>query len=356
MTLPEIARRRLMNQQLAGTTLQTAPEMVAWLGAVQAQEYAHSRWSLGLRLPHLDDTAIERDIDEGKIIRIHLLRPTWHFIAAEDLRWMLQLSASRVHAANAYMYRKLELDAAVFNTCRDVLISMLEGGQHLTRNLLNDGFRKNGIIADGHRLSYIMLHNELEGVVCNGARQGNQFTYALVEERVAKQPEKSLDEALFELSRRYISSKGPATVKDFATWSGLTMTDCKKGISMLGDQVASVKVDGTDYYYNPAMPFENRSFPEMMLLPIYDEFIMGYKDRNAILEVRNSFASQPFLPFDCTILQDGQIIGSWKRTFVKHGTDLKYDLFQPLDAAQTPLLEKAIRRFEEFTHSNVLKS
>lgn len=349
MTLPEIARCRLANQQLAGTSFSQPTDLLAWFGAIQGQEYAPAKWALGLRLPHLKDEDIERELTTGTIVRTHLLRPTWHFVAAADIRWMLQLTAPRVHAVNAYMYRQCELDSRLLNRCQDIMIKRLEGGKQLTRKVLNEAFRENGIIAEGHRLSYIMGYAELEGLICSGARQGNQFTYALLEERVPPSPAKSPDEALVELTKRYFLSRGPATIKDYSTWSGLTVSDCKRGLSMLGNAMTTVKVDGKEYHGDPDALSNPKPHPEIVLLPIYDEFIMGYKDREAILLFRNSFESKPFLPFDNTIVQDGQIIGSWKRTFQKNSIDFKYQFLESPDQEQSDLFEKAVRRFETFT-------
>ena len=221
MTFPEIAKHRLLTQQIVEAKVKSAIEMIVWFGAVQAQEYAQTKWGIGLRLPHLNDNDIEKDFTEGKILRTHLLRPTWHLVTGDDIRWLLFLTASRVNAANAYMYRQLELDDAVFNRCNKILIKTLQGGKQLTRDALNEEFKRNKIIAAGHRLGYIMMRAELDGIICSGAREGNQFTYTLLEDRVPQSKARNYDEALAELTIRYFTSRGPATIKDFSTWSGL---------------------------------------------------------------------------------------------------------------------------------------
>lgn len=354
MTLTEIARYRLSNQQISGTTFREASEMLDWFGAIQGQEYAQAKWALGLRLPHLKDEDIERELTAGTIVRTHLLRPTWHFVAAKDLRWMLKLTAPRVHAANAYIYRKSELDHKLFQRTQEIMVSALEGGKQLTRDALNKIFLENGITASGTRLSCIMMHAELEGVICSGARQGNQFTYALLEERVPPYSAKSKDEALADLTKRYFTSRGPATLKDFATWSGLTVADCRRGLSMLRNLFASEQVEGQTYFFDPNQMLPAKPYRDISLLPIYDEMVMGYKDRSPMLSYRNAFDSKPFLPFDNTIVHDGQIIGTWKRTLQKNGIDFKYDFFKSPDEVQFAMFEKAVARFEAFTGLKVL--
>ena len=287
MTLLQIAKYRLINQQIADTKLKSAVEMVQWLGAVQAQEYAQTKWGLGLRLPHLIDSDIEKDFTDGKILRTHLLRPTWHFVTADDIRWLLMLTAPRVNAVNAYMYRQLELNENIFSRCNKILGKTLQGGKQLTRDTINEDFRKNKIEVKGHRLSYIMMYAELAGLICSGARLGNQFTYALLDERVPKIQSKNYDEALAELTKRYFTSRSPATIKDFSTWSGLSLTDCKNGIEMTKSFFEKEFIGKEEYYFTGNIRLNKKTIQDIYLLPVYDEFIMGYKDRSAIFDFKN---------------------------------------------------------------------
>lgn len=346
MTLHQIAKYRLANQQLAGTSFTNANALVAWLGAVQAQEYAHSKWSLGLRLPQATDTEIEEAFTNGSVLRTHLLRPTWHFVTPEDIRWLLLLTAPRVKAVNMYMHRKLELDAAVFNRCTDILIKELEGGKQRTRSDLNAAFTQNGIVADGPRLSYIMMQAELDGIICSGARAGNQFTYALLEERVPPAAFISREEALAELAKRYFQSRGPATSIDFATWSGLTISDARKGIALVSSFLIREQLGDKEYYFPPHFSASEKEVNHLYLLPLYDEFIMGYKNRDAILQFRNSLLSTSFL-FDNTVVIDGQIEGTWKRTIHKTCIDLHYQFFKPAKKTYSALKDAA-KRYEQF--------
>ena len=344
MTLSDIPNHRLINQQLSATTVKTAVGMVEWMGAMQGQEYAQTKWALGLRLPHLTDKDVEKELNDGKILRTHLLRPTWHFVSAKDIRWLLKLTAPRVHAACAYMYRQVELGSKIFNRCNDVIVKSLEGGKQLTRDELNELFRKHKIIASGHRLSYIMMNAELEGIICSGARRGNQFTYALLDERV--KPKKGLekDYALAELTQRYFTSRGPATVNDFSTWSGLTVTDCKKGIQMLSHSMTKEIIDKKVYFLSKDFKTQESPAHKIHLLSTYDEFIMGYKDRSAIMPLKN----RKTVRFDSVIVLDGIVIGSWKRAISKNEIDLEYAFFAPMTKPQRKLFDEGLDRFAEF--------
>lgn len=344
MTLNDIALLRLQTQQLNGSSFKKAADLVKWFGAIQGQEYAQSKWGIGLRLPHLDDQAIEKEVTDGKIIRTHLLRPTWHLVAAADLRWMLMLTAPRVSAINAYMYRKMELDATIFKRCHKLIEKALQGNKHLTREELNTSFAANGIPCDGVRLTCIMMHAELAALICSGKKQGNQITYALLEERVAPVKEKTRDEALLELTKRYFKSRGPASLKDYATWSGLSLSDCKKGIELSGSLFTKEVFEKETYYFE-AQNIQPLS-KSIGLLPIYDELIMGYKNRDAILQFKHE-AKKTFT-FDNTILTDGQITGTWRRTIKPKAIDLEYQLLKPLSVKQKPEFEKLIARFGAF--------
>ncbi len=324
--------------------------MVAYLGAVQGQEYAQTKWGLGLRLPNLNDYDIEQELTDGKILRTHILRPTWHFVSAHDINWLLTLTAPRVHSVNSFMYRKLELDETLFKICNNIIAKALYGGKHLTREELNTQLKKNKIKAEGHRLSYIMMQAELNGLICSGIRRGNQFTYALLEERVPNSRIKNKEEALAELSKRYFKSRGPATIKDFSTWSGLTIGECKEGLSLVESNFIKKKLGDEEFIFPHNSLADYKNPYEIYLLPVYDEFIMGYKNREAILEFRNSINPVPVFRFDSMIIFEGQIIGTWKRTIKSKLIELEYNFFKPLNKNRKGLFIKAIDRFGEFNN------
>jgi hypothetical protein len=286
----DIARQRLRNQLITDTTLKIPGDVVTWLGAVQAQDYAGAKWALGLRLQGATEDAIEQAFTEGGILRTHLMRPTWHFVTPADIRWLLSLKAPRVHAVNASMYRKLELDSAIFERSNAALAKALQGGQHLTRDELRGVLQKAGIKTDAEfRMGYLMMRAELDGIVCSGPRRGKQFTYALLDERAPDAKTLESEEALAELTRHFFSSRGPATVQDFAKWSGLTVADARRGLETVKAQFRHEAVGGQTYWFSSSKQAVKDESPTAHLLSIYDEYISGYKDRSAIIE--ESYAS-----------------------------------------------------------------
>src|SRR3989442_2499270 len=226
-----IARRRLHNQHLVSPTLTEAEEVVRTLGAVQAQDYLGARWAIAQRATGLAETDVEGAIAGGAILRTHVLRPTWHFVLPEDVRWMLELTAPRVGAAMAYHNRQLELDAPTFRKGHTALERALRGGNQRTRAELATVLARAGIdVASGQRVGQLLMQAELDRVVISGARRGKQFTYALFDERVPPSPKRDRDEALHDLARRYFATRGPATAEDFAWWSGLSASEARRAI------------------------------------------------------------------------------------------------------------------------------
>jgi len=353
MNVTDIAKYRLVNQQLTGSKIKSAVEMVEWFAAIQGQEYAQTKWGLGLRLQDINDGDIERDLNDGNILRTHLLRPTWHFISAKDIRWLLALTAPRVQVANGFMYRQLELDNKVFSKCNKILIKILQDGRQLTRVEINDAFKKHRVIAENLRLIYIIMNAELAGIICSGARRGNQFTYALLDERVKHKHSLNKDEALAELATRYFKSRGPATVKDFSTWSDLTLTDCRKGIEMIKPILHKEVGESQEYFFTSEIPLIKYQFKKIYLLPVYDEYIMGYKDRSAIMLYKKNHTPALAFRYDSMIVFEGQVIGTWKRVIAKNLLAMEFDLFKPFTKDQDKLFNDAVHHLEKFTNMPV---
>ncbi len=259
--------------------------MVAWLGAVQAQEYAAAKWAIGLRANGLTDADVEQAFNTGALLRTHFLRPTWHFVAPADIRWMLALSAPRVHAANARYYRQFELDDRLFARSRGLLERALRDGHEQTRAELASMLRRAGIAANGMRLAYLVMHAELNAVICSGPRRGNQFTYGLLEERVPPTPTLKRNDALARLTRRYFSSRGPATIHDFVWWSGLTVREGNIGLEEAKAGLEHLRMDGRSYWFVESRAPRRSVAGSVYLLPTYDEFGIGYKDRSAVTSI-----------------------------------------------------------------------
>ena len=241
--------------------------MVRWFGAVQSQDFEAAKWAIALRMQSATNAAIEDAFNRGAILRTHVMRPTWHFVAHEDIRWLLELTAARVNLRSTPNYRKLELDDVVFKRSRKVLESALKNENFLIRAELRRRLDESGVAAnDTIRLAHLLLRAELDRVIVSGPRIGKQFTYALFDERVAATEKIDRDEALGKLARRYFRSHGPATLEDFVWWSGLTMADARRGTEVCNLEKISI---GEKVYWDTRSA-ETAWHPLAHFLPVYD--------------------------------------------------------------------------------------
>jgi hypothetical protein len=344
-----ITQQRLHNQRIAGVPFGRPEEVVQWLAAVQAQDYTGAKWALGLRIREATDTAVEQAFNEGIILRTHVLRPTWHFVAPADIRWLLALTAPRVHGVNGTMYRKLELDSTILNRGSAVLVNALQGGQTLTRDELRTHLEESGIaVTDGVRLAYVIMYAELEGIVCSGPRRGKQFTYALLEERVPPASTLTREEALAELAQRFFLSRGPATVYDLAKWSGLTVSEARDGLEAVKNQFEQAEMDGQSCWFAPSSK-ETHPAGRAYLLSIYDEYISGYKDRSAMVDTAvgdklialgNALTN--------IIIVDGQVVGNWRRTFGKGTVGIETNNYRQLTPAEWQAVTASAQQYGDF--------
>ena len=347
LTAIDIIPARLRNQKLVNTDLKEPAEVVQWLGAMQAQEYAMAKWAIGLRLRKCTESDVEDAFNKGKILRTHALRPTWHFVSPEDIRWIIQLSAPRIRQAMAYYNRQLKLDKKVFTKSFKVITGALEGGNHLTRTALQSVLSDKKIIADGQRLAHIMMEAEQEQLVCSGARQGKQFTYALLDERAPVVKAISREEAMSKLINRYFTSRGPATLKDFVYWSALTMNDALAAAKNLSSSFVREKFDGQEYIFIPPSSKSKKAYTSF-LMPDYDEYGMSYKDRSAIYPVNKLTGAKASIVFNRMVVIDGHIEGTWQRTLTKKSVEIKIAPFAPLSKVEKGKVDEAIKRFKEF--------
>jgi winged helix DNA-binding protein len=347
----DIAARRLLSHRLAGTPFTSIAAVVGWLGAIQSQEYAVAKWSVGQRSTGIGDAAMDRALADGTVLRTHILRPTWHFVAAADIRWLLALTAPRVHAVNAYYYRRLGLDEAVLARSNALLARTLAGGNQLTRKELAAALVAGGIEADALRLGYVLMYAELEAVIVSGGLNGKQRTYALFDERVPPTEPWERDRALAELTRRYFTSHGPATRADFQWWSSLTAADAKRGLALAAADLAELEVDGQTYWY-AAEPSPGRldPSPTVHLLQGYDEYVVAYAGRPRAFDVADFAGSTPYgrPPFMHAIILDGQYVGSWQRTLAAGQMSVQVRLARQLDAAERAALADAVDRYGRF--------
>lgn len=348
MNKSDLVDQRLHNQKLSSSDLKKPVDVVRWLGAVQAQDFGAAKWALALRMPEATDAVIEEGFNQGKILRTHLMRPTWHFVAPDDIRWLLQLTAPRVNARCSGTYRKYELDAATLKRSNKVLSKALQGGKYLSRRVLKAVLNESGVAADDTvRFAYILLRAELDQVICSGPRVDKQFTYALFDERVPATKALDREESLARLTRRYFTSHGPATLQDFVWWSGLTVADARLGLALVDRDLRQVLIEERVYWAPRSVHKKQRSRYSAHLLPVYDEYFVAYKDRQAVIDPSDSKPTTWGL-LGPAIVIDGIVAGSWKIAGNKNSRLIELALTKTLDKSETLSITKAANRYAAF--------
>lgn len=337
-----VAHRRLHNQRLAGNPLASPEEVVAWLGAVQAQDYGPAKWSLGERSAGTVDADVDRALTEGAIVRTHMLRPTWHFVLPADIRWMQALTAPRVHAQNAYYYRQTGLEDGRRAPARRLIVDALRGGNRLTRGELEKVLQAGGITAKGIAMAYVLMDAELDCMVCSGGLRGRQQTYALFDEQVPAAPPLSRDEALERLVIRYFASRSPATAKDLRFWSSLPLADIQRGIEIAGDRLVREEIEGRAFWSAPGEPPPPMRAHSAHLLQGLDEYFVGYGESRDFCyrESVHEWGVDRAI-FNGAVVVDTQLAGHWKRRVGKRSVSFQLALYASADAAQMAALQAA---------------
>lgn len=347
----DIGVRRLISQKLVESHFTKPDEVVRWMGAMQAQYFLGSMWAIGCRMQSATEEWIERAITERTILRTWPMRGTIHFVPAEDARWMVDLMAPRVIRRNQSAYRKAGLDEPVFARSRNIFVQALEGGQQLTRSVLYTLLEAEGISTENNRGLYIIGRLAQEGLVCFGSREGKQQTIALLDEVAPDQRKLSREEGLAEIALRYFQSHGPATIQDFMWWSGLLAVDARAGLEAVKSKLAGDTIAGRPYWWvEPNAPM---SAPSLHLLPAYDEYMVSYKDRSASLDPQYVWLSAPEVYLGYIVVIDGQVAGTWKRTFTDGVVVIESKFSRTLSSAESERFEVAIQRYGEFLNMPV---
>ena len=348
-TLVEIVHRRMHSVGLWGDTIESPAAVVQRFGAVQSQDYGPAKWSIASRTTGHDDRALDRMFDEGGLLRTHVLRPTWHFVSARDIGWLLELTGPRVDAANAFMYGRLELDPATRSRCHRLIAGWLEAEEELTRTEIGARLDQEGIGAVGQRLGYVMMSAELAGVVCSGSRHGKQHTYALLQRRAPDAISLAPDEALAELTHRYFTSHGPATVKDLRWWSSLKMGDIRRGLDMVGERLRRWETGGSTFWGPDRLTSGAPPGPTAHLLQAYDEYVVGYSESKRLLRLDAAEWDPAARPtFNGVVLIDGQVSGEWRRTVRPDSVEVEVRLRETLDGPQDAALRSAVDGYGRF--------
>jgi hypothetical protein len=337
----DIIKHRLANQQISANSFKTPAELIHWFGAMQAQDFPMAKWAIGSRIKSLTEKDIDDAVSKGKIIRTHALRPTWHFVSAKDIYWILELTAPQIKAQSRSRDKELGLTEKIYTRSNTIIEKALSDVKNLTRQELVTALNKARIQTDEYRSGHLLLRAELDALICSGSANGNQTTYALLSKKVKRKTTLPREEALAILAKRYFHSHGPATALDYGWWSGLPVKDVKNSIELIKSDLASEELDGQTYWFIPSsIPTANKQ-ASVHLLPAFDEYLISYKNRGAAMELehhKKAFTINGI--FKPIVVINGKVVGIWKRTVTKDSVTIVVDLFTTIPKAHQKLITK----------------
>ena len=348
MTENDVIKMRLQNQHLSVQSFANTADIIRSLGAVQAQDYAGAKWSLAARSTGITEDEIDKSFDAGQILRTHVLRPTWHFVLPDDIRWMLELTEPRITAFSAKYFRDVGLDKTAFRKTNRVIAKALEKRLFMTKKEIGDALQEAGVDTHELRLTYIIIRAELDQLICSGPRRGKQMTYALMDHRAPDAKVLKKDEALSELAIRYFKSRGPATIKDFGWWSGLSAADARRAIDIISTQLLHAELNGEKYFFIPSTKEKIiPKRPRVHLLPSWDEYTVAYKDRSLVIEPKFQSESGHGI-FSPIIVVDGKVKGIWRREIKSSSVDIEIRYFSSLSDSYREKIMATARLYAQY--------
>jgi hypothetical protein len=329
-----IIQQRLLATRLDGERVADPVDVVRWFGAMQAQEYEPAQWSIGMRTDTEDPGILTDALASGRIVRLHILRPTWHFVAAQDHAWIVAATGEAVDRRNSGMYRRLELDAPTLRRTNGLIVDALRGGAHLTRKAIAEQLGRAGVEANGQRLAYIVMHAELRGLICSGVMQGKQHTYALVDERVPEGPAIDRDEALGRLALRYFESHGPALVRDLRWWAHIDAAEASIALDAAAPALASEVVGGDIWWFARELPAVREQLEPVRMLQGYDEYF-SHKDKRLVDPDPNARLLPSFDMYPHAILLGGRVVGGWRQRIAPGQVFVQVAPYEVLEPTRT---------------------
>jgi hypothetical protein len=349
MTTEDLLKIRLFNQRLAGNEMKRPHEVVSYMGAMQSQVFDMARWAIGTRLKGATNRTVEEAINTARIIRVHILRPTWHFVAAEDIYWMQGLSMPRLRPVYASYARMSGIDESIPSKVWPWIEKTLRDGNHLTKEELTDRLTAERIQADVNTVTLTLTFAEQEGWVCNGRIIENKQTFCLLQEWVPGTQTLSKEESLEKLARKFFTSHSPATLQDFIWWSGLLISDARKALDLIKDDFISEEINGRSFWMksNNRTPCDEKD--SALLLPQFDEMVVSYKDRSEMIADKHygKVMTKNGI-FSPTIMLNGEIIGSWRKAGKKNKPEVELSFFEKTSKAKQELFKQEKKAYLGF--------
>jgi hypothetical protein len=314
---------------------------------LQAENFAQASWAVATRTGIPSKGRFNRAFDEGEILRTHVLRPTWHFVRPEDIRWLLETTAPRLRRTTRQMQKALEVDDRDLDRAHDVIVDLLSDEPVLTRAALAEGLQARGLRVEGQRLGIILMHAEWSGLICSGPMSGGEQTHTLLESRAPDARQLDRDEALAELAFRYFSGHGPATERDLSYWASLTLTDVRRGLADSAERLDSFEHDGRTFWFSPPALAESPADPKAHILQVLDEYHNGYQDSRYVLDAEG-IVPRGRAANTGMVLVDSQMVGGMRRSIGTDGVRFDVNLHREVDENEWRAIDEAAQRYGAF--------
>ncbi len=355
MARQDIAPIRLINQHISSPIHKDANALLQHMGAMQAQDFRSSIWAVGLRLQGSKISDVEEAYNNGTILRTHVMRPTWHMVARENISWLLDLTAGQILSQTKGRHRDLGLTNQILNKCHSVIENELNKSEHLTREEILAAFKIHKLPVESLQLSHILMNAELHKIICSGKLKNKKLTYALFDERVQKQEKLDMEEALAKLAKMYFISHGPATAEDFQWWSGLPLGKVRLAISLIEQELSVRNQKDRKIYFSEDNSYKQAAKSAHFLLPAYDEFVISYKDRSDMLlndtHARVISSNGIFRPV--IVNGEGRVIGIWTQITKSNVKTLDFQFFEDISERASRIIEKEILRYGSFSDTKI---
>jgi hypothetical protein len=345
---------RLAAQQLNAGSKKSIGELVTYMGAMQAQDFPMSKWGIGCRLKDITQHDVNTELARASIIRTHVLRPTWHIVASSDLMWMLELTAPNILRITRGYHKSVEITPKILKASISLIEKTLRDGIDLSRTEIAAVLKKQKINTDENRLAHLLMDAELNGLICSGPVENNSQRYRLIPEQIKKAAKLDRDEAIQQLAARYFKSHGPATIRDFHWWSGLSIADCRIGIKLNSENLSSYDDEGIIYYFDETACSFSETKKQHHLVPAFDEFFVGYKDRSTLIAEKHNIKlftnNGMFFP---ALLTNGRATGTWKRKINNEKVNIDIQIFSSPSTLSMRSLKSQVAQFGKFLGKEV---
>jgi hypothetical protein len=344
----DIARWRLRTQHLVWPYAVSAREVVGSLLAVQAENPGQAAWAVASRTQNPNQAELATLLDDGAVLRTHVLRPTWHFVRAEDVGWLLDLTGPRVRRVTGQQLRNTHgLDERAIDQAVAAVAQALASRGQLTRAQLAEELRERGIPGSRQLLMILLAHAELDGLICSGRVVNGEHTYALMQERAPRPRRLGRTEALAELTLRYFTGHGSATERDLAYWATLTLTDVRAGLQQVRDRLDSFQHDGRTFWHAPGDAPGGPQQPTGHLLQILDEIYRGYQDTRWVVDTAGHVPRTRETAIGMALV-DAQLLAAMRRTITHDHVQFDLRPYRALTLPEVEALDQAARRYGEY--------